>query len=586
MFDVEELSQYALLEKQVRLVYQNIRNGWVGLLILLGGIMYIAASNDTDTQVWSIVTVCVALGHGLLVQLFLYRDRTGKISNYKQWGRVIASYSLLAGLMVSFGACLAFNDEAMGWNYFLVALMIMPGFGSAVTSASFLIVHICWVLGTNLPVGLYLLSQGDEVFHFMGLLIVFAGMPMMIILGVGYSRIYQRNIALQLHNLDLVQALKKKADAAQQANLDKSRFLAATSHDLRQPLHALDLLLGAMSSEISPTNQSELNELLIRAKHSSQALGELLNTLLDVSRLDAGEVMVNWQVIDLPSMIQELADECCLDFEQTGRDLRLKVLPVSVQSDPVLLMQLLRNLVVNAIKHTDGNVLIGAHKRGEFIRIGVWDQGNGISKDDQKNIFSEFFQMDNPERDRNKGLGLGLSIVNRISGLLNHPVYINSHVGRGSCFAVDVPSISLNMTDLVKLDSTPDMNVAGIFALVIDDEAPIREGMLLLLRSWDCEVLCAASGDEALHELQGNPYPPPDILIIDYRLRHGKTGTQVATQICSLFGIHIPTIIISGDTHVELADTCRRLHYTLMRKPADSDMLKRKIDALTSAGGI
>ncbi len=571
--------------ERIRLLYAHSPFVFIGVIVIsaVTCVMFWNSAARDGLMVW-FASIAALTGARFLAgkQFNASFDPDG--SNTLYWAVISSIGALLSGIMWGLLPWLILDVNSI-FNVLSITLILFGMVASAVGShASYPVVYFCYSIPVVGLLAVRIAMEGGDYLYLSGLLFVF------LIVNLGYSisqyHMITRSIKQRFENMGLLKDLEEKKSEAEKANEDKSRFLAATSHDLRQPLHALDLLLGVMDVELGDSGQSKLKHLLSRAKHSSHALGELLNALLDVSRLDAGDVLVNCHVIDLRIIMREIVDECRGQFEAEGRELRLRVLPVMVESDPVLLLQILRNLVVNTIRHTDGNVLMGARKRGDWIRIEVWDQGDGLEEDNHERIFSEFFQLKNPERDRSKGLGLGLAIVRKISDLLNHPVGVRSRLGQGCCFSVDVPYLSMEMLQPLTQSTHAGADVSGIFALVVDDEEAIREGMVLLLRSWACEVLTAASGDEALHELRANDYPPPDVLILDYRLRGGETGEQVAQQVYDLFGKKIPTMIITGDTDPEIGARCRRMRCSLLRKPVGAESLKTALAELVGLSCI
>jgi len=315
---------------------------------------------------------------------------------------------------------------------------------------------------------------------------------------------------------------------------------------------------------------------LSKTKKSSKALGELLNALLDVSRLDAGEVVINTQDISVPSLFKDLAAEWEPQFEEEGRTLHTYAIEESIQSDPILISRLLRNILANALRHTQGNVLLGSRKRGDKVQVEIWDQGDGISSADQAHIFTEFFQLNNPERDRTKGLGLGLAIVKRLSTLLDHPIKLRSFENKGLCFAIEVPMAQTH-TSVDFSEASSELNDIDCFVLVIDDEKEIRDGLQSLLLSWGCEVLVEESEHAAISEMSRNKYPAPDIILADYRLRNDKKGTDAAHAVSQLFTKKIPTLIITGDTNPKVYQSCIEKGYTLLHKPLASSALQREI---------
>ena len=235
---------------------------------------------------------------------------------------------------------------------------------------------------------------------------------------------------------DALEAAKREA---QQANIAKSRFLAAASHDLRQPLQALSLMRGILSRKIRDDKKEEALALVTRLDETSAAMSGMLNTLLDINQLEAGTVHPQFVNFPINDLLDRLRDEFTYHAEAQKLPLRVVGCSLSVYSDPRLLEQMLRNLLSNALKYTKrGKVLLGCRRRGEMLSIEIWDTGIGIAEQDLQAIFGEYHQLGNAARERSLGLGLGLSIVQRLASLLGHPVRVRSQPGKGSVFSIDV----------------------------------------------------------------------------------------------------------------------------------------------------
>ncbi|WP_420138838.1 hybrid sensor histidine kinase/response regulator [Sphingomonas sp.] len=393
----------------------------------------------------------------------------------------------------------------------------------------------------------------------------------------GQARIANRRIRegikLQFENARLVDQLRQEMDLVQEARLQaeranaaKSTFLAAASHDLRQPVHALGLFLEALAhSRLTSTQRRTVES----AQNASLASSEMLNTLLDFSRIEAG-VIVN-TIRDFP--LQPLLDK--LEFELApmadAKALIYRARPTScwVRSDVILLEQILRNIISNAIRYTQrGGIVIGCRRRNGGISIEVYDTGIGIAADQQADIFSEFLQLGNPERDRQKGLGLGLAIVHRLAASLGHSISLSSVVGRGSVFRVGVPMASGRHSDAATddlPDTIPSGQLAGRSFLVVDDDAIVRAGMSQLLESWDCVCLAAGSEQDAILLLSDGVQP--DAIICDYRLQEGRTGAEAVATLRHHLGSDIPALLITGDTAPERLREASRSGLLLMHKP-------------------
>jgi len=363
---------------------------------------------------------------------------------------------------------------------------------------------------------------------------------------------------------------KKSNQNAQQNNQDKnitkSRFLAAASHDLRQPIHAQTLLIEELIERI---DDPALMNLIRDIKISTNALHELFDAIMDISRLDNDKVIPKIDVFPL----RELLDTIALEFKELANDRQLRfeiIAPnVNVKSDRGLLMRIIQNLVSNAIKYTQkGSVIITTRIRGNFIRIEVRDSGIGIA-DDQKNaIFQEFYQIPNRGIVASKSLGIGLSIVHRLSTLLNHELEVISKLGRGSTFILMVP--------LIKTESkanTSRLRVAcnietfnGNRVLIIDDDVLILRSMSSLLTHWGCNVTAVTSGKEACTIILPET-PKPDIIIADYKLQDGETGIDAIKMIKRMLNIAVPTLIVTGDTSEATISQIKSNGYTHLNKP-------------------
>ena len=342
---------------------------------------------------------------------------------------------------------------------------------------------------------------------------------------------------------------------AEQANLGKSRFLAAASHDLRQPLQTLSFLQGILAKNLTDERGLRLVE---RLDETLKAMSGMLDTLLDINQLEAG--IVRSEIADFP--IDTVLDELRTQFshhEAAGRlHVRVVSSSLSVRSDPRLLTQMIGNLVSNAVKYTEaGKVLLGCRRCGTKLRIEVWDTGIGIPSGELSAIFEEFHQLDNPARQRSKGVGLGLAIVQRLADLLGHAVDVRSRPGKGSVFSSAVP-IGTNARVPHPLPAAPqalaETGRDGTI-LIVEDEPTVREMLTLLLESEGYRTVAAADGAAAL-ALARSWSVRPDLVLADYNLPNGPNGLQVVASLQEIFGHDIKAIILSGDTST---DTLREI---------------------------
>jgi signal transduction histidine kinase len=377
-------------------------------------------------------------------------------------------------------------------------------------------------------------------------------------------------------------ALRQKKEEAESATWAKSRFLAAASHDLRQPTHALGMFVARLA-QLPHDDQTQ--QLIGNLDASVRAMQDLLDGLLDISRLDANAVQVQRRPFALTDIFDQLRSGLSLSAAEKG--LRLRVRPTSVwlMSDPALLYRILLNLVGNAVRYTSkGSVLVACRPTadGQHVRIEVWDSGMGIAPTHQRAIFKEFYQVGNTERDRNKGMGLGLSIVDRTAHLLGHKLQLRSTLGEGSRFSIQVPCAS---PDAVKEMAAPPetrafVDLAGLVVLVIEDDALAREGLVSLLESWGCFVHIAEGIKEALWHLQHGV--GLDVILSDYRLRDGENGIDTIKELRTAAGLAIPAGLMSGDTDSYLQQAAKLADLTLLHKPVRPAKLRSLIRHLAT----
>ncbi|HEY6257462.1 MAG TPA: ATP-binding protein, partial [Xanthobacteraceae bacterium] len=350
------------------------------------------------------------------------------------------------------------------------------------------------------------------------------------------------------------------------ANLAKSRFLAAASHDLRQPLHAIGLLVGQLDAD---KNRAERRHIVAQIGTAVSGMNELFSALLDISKLDAGAVKPAVTAFSIHPMLRKI--ESMFAPVARARSLRLRVMssPAWVRSDRVLLERILLNLVSNAVRYTQrGGVVVGCRRRGDAWRLEVWDSGIGISEDQQQNIFREFYQIAGAGAG-GPGLGLGLAIVDRLCQLLDHPITLSSIPGKGSRFSVTVPAApqQLEPVEIPHSLAAVLQPFAGKLIVVIDDDRLVMDSVCGLLRGWGCRVSASTSSGGALAGLRKLDQRP-DLIICDYHLTHnGETGAVAIERLRDTFNARIPALLITGDISAERKQEAEAGGYDLMQKP-------------------
>ena len=387
-----------------------------------------------------------------------------------------------------------------------------------------------------------------------------------------------RNLQQQIAQREQVeQELRDARDAAEAANRSKDKYLAAASHDLLQPLNAARLLISTLRERKLPSVEQVLVE---RTHQALEGAEDLLTDLLDISRLDQAAVKPDVALYRLDELFAPLVSEFQSVALAAGLNLRARTGHYAIRTDLRLVTRILRNFLSNACRYTDeGCILLGARRRGDRLRLEVWDTGRGIAADRLDAIFLEFNQLDVGRASDRKGVGLGLAIVERIAEILGYPVAVRSWPGRGSMFSIEVPiseEMPLAISQLPVLPTTGNP-LPGRRLLVIDNEVSILESMRALLVQWGCEVVTATDQAGALLALQGRA---PELILADYHLDHGVVGAAVVKHLREHFAQKIPAVIITADRTDQCRRALRRLEAPLLNKPVKPGKLRAVLSQL------
>ncbi|NIA67203.1 PAS domain S-box protein [Pelagibius litoralis] len=373
--------------------------------------------------------------------------------------------------------------------------------------------------------------------------------------------------------------LQRARAAAERANKDKTRFLAAASHDLRQPLHAIELFVAALEATVE---DDEAHELVADIRQASEAAGRLLNALLDVSELETGKLEGRFETFRVQRVLDGL--QRVYGQQANERKLSLRMVPCSqlVYSDPDLLERILSNLLSNAVRYTtSGSILLGCRRREGKLRIEVWDTGPGIPEAERVAIFDEFHQLDNSARDRRKGTGLGLSIVRRLANILGHEILLRSVPGSGSMFAVELElgDVCTDEAEAIQPKAGVGFAAQGLEVLVVEDDEQSQKAMSLALEIWGCNVRVAADYDEARDLLSGAAVPV-DLIVADYRLPKNVNGVEVASRLRKACGREVPVLIVTADQGKGPRSEIAAHGFKSLRKPVKSEQLKATLAEL------
>jgi signal transduction histidine kinase len=374
--------------------------------------------------------------------------------------------------------------------------------------------------------------------------------------------------------------LKDAKQSAEAAYLAKSRFLASASHDLRQPAHALGMFVARLTQQPNPPATQEL---VAGVDASVRALQEMLDVFFDYSRLESLSTEIRLRAVPLESLFAQLRIVFSSAVQEKGLRLRIRPTRAWVHTDPVLVLRILLNLVGNAVQYTErGSILVACRPSAVAgqLRVEVWDSGIGIAEQHHDKIFEEFFQVENPERDRRKGLGLGLSMVDRSCRLLQHRLTVRSELGRGSRFGMRLPVAQAQPVASARSVAEPGLgnDLQGLRVLVVEDDTLGSVALTGLLESWGCVVTVASDALGACAHLQ--TLPAPSLILSDYRLRGSYNGIEAIAMVRATARWPLPAFLISGDTDVEVAQQARAARLTLLRKPVQPAKLRSLIRRL------
>ncbi|HZF85380.1 MAG TPA: ATP-binding protein [Burkholderiaceae bacterium] len=503
----------------------------------------------------------------------------------ERWARFNARNVLLRSCVWALAPwlCIPPGDELGPWV--LLIVMMMGGCAGGALSLAVLKRNIPrFVVPSMGSLTLALAWRGDSAHLFLaaGCLLY---MGVMIIFALQHHRLLTASLTMRFEKEALAEQLSQQIAATQRASAEKTRFLAAASHDLRQPLHAIVLFGAVLEKQLQGREEWDHAARLMDAVG---ALGESLDTLLDISRLDAGEVAPQLQPVALNPLFLALNNVFAAQAAQRELQLRLRATPCWVMSDPQLLQRLLSNLVDNALKYTRrGGVVVAARVRGPVVWIDVCDTGIGISDEHLGAIFDEFYQVGNPGRDRALGLGIGLSIVRRLAGLLQHPLQVHSRPGRGSRFRVVLPEVS------ARASMPPAARPATTLALprrvlVIDDETAIRQAVAGLLHAHGVAVDAVpgeAEADALLAQAQHGERPV-EALLCDVRLADGADGLAAAQRLRARHGIGLHVLLITGETAPQRLAQMRDTGLPVLLKPVAADRLLQALGGWARPGTV
>ena len=566
------LDSGTLQVEQAQLLFDRARSSAIAVFTIV--LLYCAILTFTAPfqaiAIWSAVaTFMIAV---TLVLPTAYRASGIVLDNaidYLWWHTFI---SCVTGMTWGFGAIYLTNaDDVL--SIFATSMMVLGiTLGGVSPQAAYRRSYVGLATFVMLPYGMFLLLWAPWPLSATGAGVLF-----------GYAFFMSSSARVELATRDAIAARQNRAlteqlqvqrDELQKISEDKTRFLAATSHDIAQPLHAQGFFLAALREKLTEPDQLDL---LAKVEGSWRGLGNLLDGLVDVSRLDAGAIVADRRDLDLGALTFRVVEEFTAVAAEKEIELKVHHDPITAKTDPILFARVIRNLLSNAIKFTGpgGQVDVSVKPVNEHVEVVISDTGPGIPLDKHEAVFGEYVQLGNRERNREKGLGLGLSIVRRLTELLQIDLSMVSEDGVGTSFLLRVPATMASMSGLEGADelrTDQSKSVSNLCILIVDDEDAIRSGMTTLLSSWGCQVFSAASGDDVVRILAAEQ-ATPDVLIVDRRLEGVETGMDVIERVRDELNEDIPVIFMTGDVAVS-PDEFAVTRLKLLHKPVEPSLVR------------
>jgi len=574
-----------ILTQQVNIFYAQLKAALVlNVVIIL--VMSLFLGIVFTNPVYSYFAVAIVLNTVATYVYIVYDTKIVKQSCSPIYrGNMLCIFNLLSGLFwgLFFSVGLNLNNEIL---VYLSVFFVVSIITSSVNSLSYyLLGYLLFSISIAAPLSIALISTQSDSYLLLGCLL-----PAAVIASFRHARTLNKTFAesfqLRFEKEDLVKELILQKDKennlrkdAENASTAKSKFLAAASHDLRQPLHALTFFTEALDTNKDNPKQIRLVE---NIKNSVKVLESLFNALLDISKLDAGIVQSNITHFSLDEFIQPIYEEFSvsnrsnnIQFDYMKATSAENIQPVA-KTDVILLESIVRNLVSNAFRYTrQGRIWIKSEILESSILLEIGDTGVGIPGDKLDKIFEEYYQLNNPDRDREKGLGLGLAIVKRLINILHLKIEVDSKINQGSKFVITIPQGEFKKRKSKTTTVAPVLKSLNLInVLVIDDDKMVRESLSALLTKWGYDHRTAESGDEAETLVIDEEFSP-DAILADYQLKHSKTGIESILQIQNVIQSKIPAVIITGDILPENLTEVTKSNIPVLHKPVKPIQLRK-----------
>ena len=565
-------------QEQIASLYRSILLGmsatWAAALVVVLLLYSAGAVGVLTLSIWFGLVTALSLSRVVLA--WFYRCAPDARTNWRKWGAWFTAGATSSGFVWGIGSIFLMNHDRFDLALLVVVLLSAVVYGSLAAFGRWMPAFFGFFLPSMIPSALWSLTRGDPMHIAYGVLAAI-WIPAMSVLALRFYGDAVQALKLGFENAALAEDLRLQKQRAEEANVAKTRFLAAASHDLRQPVHAIGLFAGALRNEKLDAPSARLAEQIDVATSS---LDELFTSLLDVSRLDAGVVEPELRAVAVRPMLERLVVELQPAAEAKDLALRLHARDVWVESDPLMLERIVRNLLANAVRYTSsGGVLAALRMRAGEASIEIWDTGPGIPEHLREEVFREFFQADREQSEG--GLGLGLAIVQRLCALLHHPLELRSRSGRGTLFRLRAPLAPARAAEEQVEAQAPTSSGARAYVWVIEDEHGPREAMRALLTSWGHDVRVAASSAEMESAAADDPRQP-SVILCDYRLG-AENGVSVIAQLRARVGADTPAALITGDTAPARLREAAESGLPILHKPVSNAKLRALVGNLTRA---
>lgn len=573
-----------ILAKQIDLLFDQAYSYLLIGAVVVPLIIVYALWGAVENNILLVWIAAIFILNALRANMFRQYAKSEKaVQDAPYWAKYFTILVFVSGVIWGVGNYNFIQSGSPLVNAFVIVISTGIVAGNIAWQSPYRPAVVTFTFLTLLPLSFRLLLEQELIYILLGVAIVLFLMSILLI-SRSVQKLIRESIILRFEQSELVEDLKEERDRATQAsnmadaaNQAKSNFLAAVSHDLRQPLHALGLFVSNLKNNVKDTihvgTVDKIDSLLV-------GLESMFNGLLDISRLDAGIIKPDFRHFDIAPLIDKVYGDCQQEAQGKNINLRKRQHKLIVYSDPVLVERIIRNLMTNAVRHTQsGSVLVGVRRASKSVRVSIWDTGPGIAEGQVQKIYDEYYQLKNPERDRNKGLGLGLAIVSRLVEQLDISIELKSTLGKGSCFSINLP-----FGDEEKVADAPEqltnvktVTLDGTTILVIDDDTSILEGMQTLLESWGCQVMLAESIASAEEQVS---HKIPNLIVADYRLRENLTGMDAINAINKQVGKKIPAVLVTGDTDPDRLREAQNSGLPLLHKPVRPAKLRTMIGRL------